>query len=172
MRYAACHPDVRHYARGLCKRCHDRQRRPAKPKIERKAVCHTDRKHFGLGLCEPCYQQQRWSRPENSLKVNHSRREWRAANRERLREAERRREYGMVPGQYAAMLKAQGGRCAICDRCRKLSVDHCHQTGAVRGLLCQPCNMVMGFADANPAFVAGLVAYAAAAVGFRRKGTG
>lgn len=52
--------------------------------------------------------------------------------------------YGLAPGQYDALLAAQGGRCAICRRAtgktRRLAVDHDHQTGEVRGLLCSPCN--------------------------------
>jgi hypothetical protein len=51
--------------------------------------------------------------------------------------------YALEPGEYDALLKLQGGRCAIC-RCRpeaqRLAVDHDHQTNAVRGLLCVRCN--------------------------------
>jgi hypothetical protein len=53
------------------------------------------------------------------------------------------RTYGLEPGEYDRMLEAQGGRCAICmkqPRAKRLSVDHDHNTGRVRALLCQPCN--------------------------------
>lgn len=56
-----------------------------------------------------------------------------------------------IPG-FWALHRAQGGACAICrepERARRfLSIDHCHKTGRVRGLLCVRCNLGIGhFAD-------------------------
>lgn len=50
--------------------------------------------------------------------------------------------YGLEPGEYDRLFRAQGGKCAICGgtRRQRLSVDHCHKTGVVRGLLCRMCN--------------------------------
>ena len=50
--------------------------------------------------------------------------------------------YGLEAGEYDKLFQAQGGRCAICGgtRRQRLSVDHCHKTGLVRGLLCRMCN--------------------------------
>lgn len=65
---------------------------------------------------------------------------------ERLRPRDRylRRTYGMTSRQYDRMVRAQGGKCAICRRepkpSRRLHVDHDHQTGRVRGALCFVCN--------------------------------
>jgi hypothetical protein len=60
--------------------------------------------------------------------------------------------YGMSVEQYDAMVERQGGLCAICGRKpdRSLCVDHCHQTGRVRGLLCIACNSMLGFARDDP----------------------
>ena len=60
------------------------------------------------------------------------------------------RTYGITADEYQLILDAQGGRCFICQRAtgatRKLSVDHDHVTGLVRGLLCRPCNKMLGHA--------------------------
>lgn len=54
---------------------------------------------------------------------------------------------------YDTLLARQGGVCAICggiDRDRKLAVDHDHQTGLVRGLLCLRCNTGVGLLRDKP----------------------
>lgn len=81
-----------------------------------------------------------------------ARRKARAAE---TREYQRGRYYGMKPGEFAAMLAAQGGVCAICRRPPadfrvSFAVDHCHETGAVRGILCFPCNSGMGALGDDP----------------------
>lgn len=59
-----------------------------------------------------------------------------------------RREYGITLEQYLAMLAAQGGTCAICETAptekKHLHVDHCHESGRVRALLCGACNTQLG----------------------------
>jgi hypothetical protein len=57
------------------------------------------------------------------------------------------KKYGLSPTDYEAMLQLQGGVCAICksaSKRRRLDVDHDHQTGKVRGLLCEMCNKAIG----------------------------
>ena len=51
--------------------------------------------------------------------------------------------YGITSDQYAELLAFQGGACYICRRkpaSKRLAVDHSHQTGETRGLLCRTCN--------------------------------
>lgn len=57
--------------------------------------------------------------------------------------------YGLTPERYAELLERQGGRCAICAAESAggrggWHVDHCHETQAVRGLLCHHCNIGIG----------------------------
>lgn len=65
------------------------------------------------------------------------------------------REFGINLETYQAMHKKQDGRCMICgesetalscrkNRTRDLSVDHCHESGKIRGLLCSKCNIGLG----------------------------
>jgi len=60
------------------------------------------------------------------------------------------RRYGISVEQYEAMLIEQCGKCDICDVEMgpgiNPNVDHCHETGAVRGLLCNQCNQGLGYA--------------------------
>jgi hypothetical protein len=65
-----------------------------------------------------------------------------------------RKLYGITKDQYDAMLAEQGGRCLLCFGInadgRRLSVDHNHKTGKVRGLLCSQCNTGIGLFRDNP----------------------
>lgn len=55
------------------------------------------------------------------------------------------KDHKLMPGEYAALLKLQGGKCKICCAAAPLHVDHCHTTGKIRGLLCNGCNSGIGF---------------------------
>lgn len=50
--------------------------------------------------------------------------------------------YGLTPQQVDAMWEKQQGLCAICEMpMNRPVIDHCHSTGAVRGILCHACNI-------------------------------
>lgn len=95
-------------------------------------------------ICKACmsaYYKQRNSQPKQKLKQ----REW-----------SYRRLYNITPAEYDQLLKKQGGGCAICGdtKTRKgsdhLHVDHDHQTGEVRGILCNHCNVALGYIKDKP----------------------
>lgn len=65
-----------------------------------------------------------------------------------------RKQYGITTAEYNILFEVQNGLCAICNQkeeakkqygVKRLSVDHCHSTGKVRGLLCYNCNFAIGF---------------------------
>lgn len=65
------------------------------------------------------------------------------------RARELKRKFSMTLHDYARMLENQKGCCAICGKPpykRSLDVDHCHDNGTVRGLLCRACNLMLGHA--------------------------
>lgn len=68
------------------------------------------------------------------------------------------RTYGITQEDYDQLFEKQNGRCAICGefetskvygKIRTLSVDHNHETGKVRGLLCHKCNTMLGSSKDN-----------------------
>lgn len=73
------------------------------------------------------------------------------------------KKYGITLTQYNDMLSAQGGRCAMCKLPpsinKRMSVDHSHLTGTVRGLLCSSCNFILGLAKDSIAVLKNAVAY-------------
>jgi hypothetical protein len=95
------------------------------------------------------------------------RKEWRQSRIEISRAASNnsklRQKFGLSIQQYEAQLAKQGGVCAICGRTpspnRRLAVDHCHDTGSLRGLLCSNCNTALGQLDDAPARLAKAIAY-------------
>ena len=61
------------------------------------------------------------------------------------------RKYGISIKDYLDMRKSQNDRCKICggSDSRRLSIDHCHTTNEVRGLLCSACNKGLGYFKDN-----------------------
>jgi hypothetical protein len=116
--------------------------------------------------------RRRW-RLANVEKRRESGRRWYWANRDKIREAARRRhyhwrlrnpdkareqrrrqwlreQYGLTVEEYDRLLAAQGGGCALCGSAERLAIDHDHDTGAVRGLLCHACNTGIGLLRDDP----------------------
>jgi hypothetical protein len=73
----------------------------------------------------------------------------------------RLKNYGLTADGYQALLAAQDHRCAICGagsgwrhrqsgKPKRLAVDHCHETGKIRGLLCDACNTAIGKLNHDP----------------------
>lgn len=84
-------------------------------------------------------------------------RKWRQENPEYTRRRDWMRKYGVAPEWYDKTLSEQNGHCALCPATtahegndRMLFIDHCHATGAVRGILCAKCNTHLGIVEADP----------------------
>ena len=93
---------------------------------------------------------------------------WYQANKDRLiprmRKTAYARRYKFTVEEYEILLAEQGNGCAICKAItgsngKRLSVDHNHQTGVVRGLLCDDCNIGLGKFKDNPSLLAKAINY-------------
>ena len=70
------------------------------------------------------------------------------------REWKLKSKYGISQNEYLKLLERQHGVCDICgnlnEHGRPLSIDHSHETGMIRGLLCDRCNRALGAFKDNP----------------------
>ena len=84
---------------------------------------------------------------------------------ERVRERHLQRVYGISTEEYNEMLVNQEGSCAICPTTEPggkhnvFHVDHCHETGKVRGLLCKNCNIALGLVQDKPDVLGKMITY-------------
>lgn len=111
-------------------------------------------------VCKECDGASKRPAPHPGPRCVTHHRERRKRTREAAWVAHILKTYGLTKEQYDALYEAQGGTCYICQvatgKTRKLSVDHDHASGYVRGLLCRPCNTLLGqFRDDPASFLRG-----------------
>jgi hypothetical protein len=94
--------------------------------------------------------------------------QWAIRNPEQSRSNHYKKRYGISLEDIEAMLESQGGVCPICNKSLKVRgvkgrdlavVDHCHTTSSIRGLLCTPCNLMIGYAQDTPEVLAKAIKY-------------
>lgn len=116
-------------------------------------------------------KSKRW-KENNKEKVREADRRSKIKNREKIREGNRKRNrlrsfsklYNITENDYNKMFVEQNGCCAICNMHqsefkRVLAIDHCHNTGKVRGLLCIKCNMCLGGVNDNIEILQKMIKY-------------
>ena len=124
----------------------------------RMATCHPDKPARTRGLCATCahrewYLKNREKRLEQTRAYNDA---WRKteAGRKIQRNARYKIKYGITIEDYDRMFEEQSGLCAICgnppEEGQLLNVDHDHETGKVRALLCFTCNNGLGSFQDDP----------------------
>lgn len=81
-----------------------------------------------------------------------------------------KRKFGITQEDYEKILESQNGVCSICEceestkhrykeGSQNLAIDHCHETGIIRGLLCSNCNRGIGMFKDNPKFLISAAEY-------------
>ena len=130
--------------RGECKLCQRLWRQENKDKLSESG------RLYRVKNAEQIKERKRQylSDPENLEKNRQYARDWYKNNPERGREIILKR-YGITAQQYDEMLKNQDYGCAICGtkkngRKKNFAIDHDHETGVVRSLLCTQCNAGLG----------------------------
>lgn len=106
--------------------------------------------------------------PEKASRIRDYQKQYREDNRKALSDRERKRRFGITPERYSEMFQSQNAVCAICQqpetatrlgKVKALSVDHCHKTGAIRGLLCSDCNTGIGKLKDDPSVLQSAIRY-------------
>jgi hypothetical protein len=147
---------------GICKDCeHERQREYDKRQKEERLIndrfcsgCNSVKKEVEfevsrvlVELCNCCRKAERRRKTEEK----HSTPEWIAEYKAKQAVRDRAltlRQYGLTEKTFQEILDLQRGRCAACGtdkpggKHNQWHVDHCHNSGAVRGLLCSDCNLL------------------------------
>jgi hypothetical protein len=86
--------------------------------------------------------------------------QWREQNPENVKMNDLKTRYGLSKrSDYARLVLAQNGCCAICKLGLSLSIDHCHLTNKVRGLLCRNCNTALGMLKDSPELLQSAIEY-------------
>jgi len=112
--------------------------------------CHS-RRNKDKRLADPAWRDHQNQQSRNYRKNN------KAAFKESTRWATIKLKYGITKDQYMEILDKQSNQCKICGnespgvgKFKYLHVDHSHETGDVRGLLCQSCNTALGHMKESP----------------------
>ena len=121
------------------------------------------RKYYAENKTKVDAKNKKWA-AENRERSRSNQARWHAENKGRRQQQSRDRRFGLALGEYDQMIVDQMGMCAICSREGNvggiaLAVDHCHNTGKVRGLLCNPCNTSIGLLGDDATLVLKAAAY-------------
>lgn len=112
-------------------------------------------------LCQLEYQRERYAKPEIKRKHKLSLEESKERRLLAMRKYMLKKQYGLTLEAYDDLLARNDGKCWICgmDNGRTLHVDHNHDTGEVRGLLCYKCNVLLGYANEDTALLRKAIMY-------------
>lgn len=128
---------------------------------------------YGRYMCKTCWnlRQKKYNKQtkeEKAAKAKDRQSKW--SNERKLAEKEKsyrrslKTKYDLSLEEYNTMLLKQNHRCKICNSPNAkgrgcMHVDHCHETGKIRGLLCARCNLLLGKAEDNISILTSAIEY-------------
>jgi len=152
----------------ICSRC--KQSKPKDEFYNNRAQGARGKTHY-CKTCQSAYSAEYYQKTKAT-----KRKAYLEDNKEIVKHRRRshylRSTFGITVEQYDEMHETQNGLCLVCgepetavdnrnqNKIRRLAVDHCHTTGKVRGLLCQRCNMGIGYFRDNPVLLRAAADYA------------
>jgi hypothetical protein len=167
-----CHPGRKHCSKGLCKSCYDvlwRKENGERIREQRRKYWHENNEAcnsyhrqwkanhrdkvrerariYREGNSESLLEKHRKYNMENKDAINEKSRQYASLNPEKIIDQGLKQRYYITLKDYSDLFQKQNGVCAICGTPggkKRLCVDHDHQTGKVRGLLCDNCNVGIG----------------------------
>jgi len=107
--------------------------------------------------CRTCFNKKRRDTNREDKKDLERAKKWYTSNKEKVRSKQIERKYGITYENYLLLIEDQNNKCAICCKImngkREPAIDHCHDTGQVRQLLCSNCNAAIGLLQDDPIII-------------------
>lgn len=142
--------------RAYCREYYQKNKAKKNERTKRYYQLHPEKKIEGSRKYHQTHkEEEKEYRLKNREKINRKLREYYRDHINESKDSNLRRNYGISFEKYNELFISQNGVCLICSKPeiiknRTLCVDHCHEDGKVRGLLCSKCNQAIGLFEENP----------------------
>jgi hypothetical protein len=110
--------------------------------------------YYMCAICKKEFEKEQYQIPERQEQIK------RTARRSYIK-----RTYGISLEEYDDMILSQDSKCAICKKSlidlsgREIHIDHCHESGKIRGILCSHCNVGIGNLNDDIAILKSAIQY-------------
>lgn len=133
------------------------------------AFANGDKRYEG-SICSKCGTTEKYTKLQECVECTRSNhKNWYYFDHEKTKRQMRMHARRPTKDVYENFLNAQNNVCAICSLpetyrsrsgdTKSLALDHCHETGRFRGLLCQRCNVVLGYVKDDPSILKKMMGY-------------
>jgi Recombination endonuclease VII len=137
MKFSDCHPNVKHFCKGLCKNCYQTQYRNKNPKYVEYMKEYSKKYRQEKPEIAKKHQELRKLNPDKVIR-----------DKITFKNCAYKKKYKITLNDAIKLLETQNNECALCKKHlndKTMRVDHCHKNGNVRGILCNTCNTGLGY---------------------------